>query len=409
MSISASFRRSRTRSSAKADSACAARKRRWQKSARSLAARSPTSSAGSPAPIAPPRRNNADGLAARNRGTLDERRGAQARPAFDGGARPLRHPRGRRRRGVAPDRRSPVVEFWRGAPSVRARAAGAGDRGRAWHRAAALVRRSRCAHPRLDRWPTAPHRQAARRAQLLPLGQGGAAQAASRRHLPQRPRQGAELAARTRRTRLSHRFPACRSLLAPLLAFPHRGLRGPAAPAQAQTALRARRALAKKSLLTRVWMATGKKLYYRITRDVLHVSDREGGGTRLLYDAPRIAARLKAHPQVREAVVVAFPDRRVGTGLYAFVEGDPGLTERGLHEFLAAETAAKTAPKSPEHLQLTGQLPRAVSGEVRSEILELVAMNQVDLIESLIASDDERVVVARIVADRRNLRDRFAF
>src|SRR5215510_8338175 len=152
-------------------------------------------------------------------------------------------------------------------------------------------------------------------------------------------------------------------------------------------------------------MATGKKLYYRITRDVLHVSDREGGGTRLLYDAPRIAARLKAHPQVREAVVVAFPDRRAGTGLYAFVEGDPGLTERGLREFLAAETA----PKSPEHLQLTGQLPRGVSGEVRSEILELVAMNQVDLIESLIASDDERVLVARIVADRRNLRDRFAF
>src|SRR6516165_6239617 len=141
-------------------------------------------------------------------------------------------------------------------------------------------------------------------------------------------------------------------------------------------------------------MATGKKLYYRITRDVLHVSDREGGGTRLLYDAPRIAARLKAHPQVREAVVVAFPDRRVGTGLYAFVEGDPGLTERGLREFLAAETAAKTAPKSPEHLQVTGQLPRGVSGEVRSEILELVAMNQVDLIDSLIASDDERALVA---------------
>src|SRR6266566_1671429 len=170
-----------------------------------------------------------------------------------------------------------------------------------------------------------------------------------------------------------------------------------------------RRVLAKKSVLTRVWMATGKKLYYWITRDMLHVSDREGGGTRLLYEAPRIAARLKAHPQVRDAVVVAFPDRRVGTGLYAFVEGDPGLTERGLREFLATETADKAAPKSPEHLQVTGQLPRGVSGEVRSEILELVAMNQVDLIESLIASDDERALVARIVADRRNLLDRFAF
>src|SRR5262249_46603301 len=81
----------------------------------------------------------------------------------------------------------------------------------------------------------------------------------------------------------------------------------------------------------------------------------------------------------------------------------------GLREFLAAETAAKTAPKSPEHLQVTGQLPRGVLGEVRSEILELVAMNQVDLIETLIASDDERALVARILADRRNLRVRFAF
>jgi hypothetical protein len=106
---------------------------------------------------------------------------------------------------------------------------------------------------------------------------------------------------------------------------------------------------------------------------------------------------------------VAFPDRRVGTGLYAFVEGDPGLTERGLREFLAAETADKTTPKSPEHLQLAGALPRSAAGEVRSEILELVAMNQVDLIDSLIANDDERSLVARIVADRRNLRDRFAF
>jgi len=55
------------------------------------------------------------------------------------------------------------------------------------------------------------------------------------------------------------------------------------------------------------------------------------------------------------------------------------------------------------------QLPRAASGEVRSEILQLVAMNQVDLIETLIASEAERVLVARIVADRRNLRDRFTF
>ena len=166
-----------------------------------------------------------------------------------------------------------------------------------------------------------------------------------------------------------------------------------------------RRVLANKSLLTRVWMATGKKVYYWITRDLLRVSDREGGGARLAYDAPRITARLKAHPQVRETVVVAFPDRRAGTGLYAFVEGDPGLSERSLRDFIAAGAA----PKPPEHLQVIEQLPRGASGEVRSEILQLVAMNQVDLIEALIASEQERSLVARIVAERRNLRDRFAF
>jgi hypothetical protein len=36
-------------------------------------------------------------------------------------------------------------------------------------------------------------------------------------------------------------------------------------------------------------------------------------------------------------------------------------------------------------------------------------MNQVDLIDPLIASEQERDLVARILADRRNLRDRFAF
>ena len=170
-----------------------------------------------------------------------------------------------------------------------------------------------------------------------------------------------------------------------------------------------RRVLAKKSLPTRIWMATGKKVYYWITRDVLRFTDREGGGPRLVYDAPRITARLKAHPQVRESVVVAFPDRRAGTGLYAFVEGAPGLTEHSLREFMTAEAASKQALKPPEHLQVIDELPRNASGEVRNEILQLVAMNQVDLIEGLIASDEERSLVARIVADRRNLRDRFAF
>ena len=159
-----------------------------------------------------------------------------------------------------------------------------------------------------------------------------------------------------------------------------------------------RRVLARKSTITRLWMATGKKLYYAITRG-LNFSDREGRGQRLVKEAPAIAARLRAHPKVREVAIVAYPDRRAGTGLYAFVEGSAGDSE--LRDYLGRG--------GPEYLQIVDTLPRNGSGEVRSEILELVAMNQLDLIAPLVKTDDERALVRRIVSQRQNLRDRFAF
>jgi acyl-CoA synthetase (AMP-forming)/AMP-acid ligase II len=159
-----------------------------------------------------------------------------------------------------------------------------------------------------------------------------------------------------------------------------------------------RRVLARKSLITRIWMATGKKVYYAITRG-LNVTDREGRGMRFIRDAPEIAARLKTHPNVRDVAIVAFPDRRSGTGLYAFVEGSGDDGE--LNAFLGSA--------APEHLQIVDALPRDAQGEVRSEILELVALNQLDLIGSLVKTDSERALVGRIVSGRRNLRDRFAF
>jgi hypothetical protein len=159
-----------------------------------------------------------------------------------------------------------------------------------------------------------------------------------------------------------------------------------------------RRVLARKSLLTRIWMATGKKAYYAITRG-LNVADREGRGVRFIREAPVIAERLRTHPRVRDVAIVAFPDRRSGTGLYAFVEGS--TDDRELNDFLGG--------KAPEHLQIVDALPRNAQGQVRHEILELVALNQLDLIESLVKTDSERALVADIVSGRRNLRDRFAF
>jgi hypothetical protein len=206
-----------------------------------------------------------------------------------------------------------------------------------------------------------------------------------------------QLAARFRRRGLLFRLAAYEDLRH-LIKHKHRYAPDAMTPAE-------RRVQARKSLPTRIWMATGKQLYYLITRGLLRFVDREGGGTRLVDDAPAIASRLKAHPQVRDAAVVAFPDRRIGTALYAFVEA-PGASEGALREFVARDLGAA---KTPEQLQIVDALPRNPAGSVHNEILQLVAMNQIDLIEQLIASEAERAAVARIIADRRNLQDRTAF
>jgi hypothetical protein len=166
-----------------------------------------------------------------------------------------------------------------------------------------------------------------------------------------------------------------------------------------------KRILSRKTLPTRIWMATGKKVYYWITRGLLNFTDREGSGPRFVNDAPRLTERLKKHDGVRDAVIVPFPDRRTGTGLYAFVEGE-SLAEGDLMQFLADAPERVTAP---ERLQVVERLPRTGGGDIRTDILQLVAMNQIDLIDPLLASESEKEMVARIVAGRQNLRDRFAF
>ena len=170
---------------------------------------------------------------------------------------------------------------------------------------------------------------------------------------------------------------------------------------QALTA-RERRILARKSIVTRVWMATGKRVYYAITRGLFNFTDREGGGMRLIHDAPLIAARLKSHPQVRDAAIVAYPDRRAGVGLYAFVEAQ-GVDEEALRAAMDGTLPAL------ERMQLIEALPRRPDGEIRLEALQLVAMNQIDSLDALAMSDAERQILAPIVAGRRNLLDRFSF
>jgi predicted Ser/Thr protein kinase len=162
--------------------------------------------------------------------------------------------------------------------------------------------------------------------------------------------------------------------------------------------------LARKSLPTRIWMATGKRVYRLVTRRVFGFIDREGGGPRLVNDAPVIVTALKQNAAVRDAAVVAFPDRRTGVGLYAFIEASSPYGEQD-----AARALANSGVAPPDRVQIVEALPRNASGLPRTEVLQLVAMNQVDLIDPLLTGDMERGVVARIVAGRQNLRDRFSF
>jgi hypothetical protein len=160
----------------------------------------------------------------------------------------------------------------------------------------------------------------------------------------------------------------------------------------------------RKSRFAGLWLITVKPLYEWIMRGMFGYIDQEGGGTQLAYDGPRIVACLKEHPQVRDAAIVAFYDRGAKHSLYAFVEAAPDVSEPVLRDFIA-RSLPEVVP--PQHIHVSDSLPRRPGGNIRTEILQLVASNQLDQIDSLMTSNEERKIVAHIVALRRNLHDRF--
>ncbi len=182
-----------------------------------------------------------------------------------------------------------------------------------------------------------------------------------------------------------------------LLKHKHRYLRHEMTPAEWK--MRAR-----KTPLSSGWLLTGKKLYHLATRGIFGFVDQEGGGTRLAYDGPRIIQCLKRYPGVHDAVVVLFYDRRGKHSLYAFVEGAAALSEGNLRESLSRDL--RNVPP-PEHIQISAALPRAQSGAIRTELLQLIASNQLDQVEHLTRDEEERGIVARVVAERRNFADKF--
>lgn len=154
-----------------------------------------------------------------------------------------------------------------------------------------------------------------------------------------------------------------------------------------------RNLLAHKSLPTRVWMATGKRLYNFITRRLMHWSDGEGTENRIALDGPAIRDALLANG-ARDVAFAAYALSAGGVGLYAFAEAD------------APVQMPATGPQ-PNLLQVVAALPRDADGTVRADLLELIATNRLDALEQMQQGDAELAQVVRpIVSGRLNLTDR---
>jgi hypothetical protein len=102
--------------------------------------------------------------------------------------------------------------------------------------------------------------------------------------------------------------------------------------------------------------------------------------------------------------VVAFYDRGAQHSLYAFVEAGTPLSAGELRKVMT-ERLPDIAP--PEHVQICQALPRRAEGDIRIELLQLVASNQLDEIEALVKDKTEHAILSPIIAQRCNLADRF--
>ncbi len=159
----------------------------------------------------------------------------------------------------------------------------------------------------------------------------------------------------------------------------------------------ASRILARRSLPSRLWMASGKKVYNLITRGLFHWSDTEGTEGRIRREGPAIVEALQRCDGVREVALTVYPLPRKGVGIYAFVETDDP----------AASSALSTNAGTADLIQAVAALPRDESGKLRLDILHLIAMNQITELDKLTGKDKAlAAIVAPIAAGRLNLADR---
>ncbi|WP_078706679.1 hypothetical protein [Consotaella salsifontis] len=166
---------------------------------------------------------------------------------------------------------------------------------------------------------------------------------------------------------------------------------------------REKRILAEKSVPARLWLKTGKPVYNAVTRGLFRWSDGEGTHDRIDSDGRKIAERLSTDAEISAFALSLFPyPKKQGVGIYAFIEPAAGADKAAIEARILSSGEAR-----PDIAQCVERLPRGENGQVRDDLLRLVAINQVDRLDEIAGGDDNLAALMRTIAgDRRNFTDR---
>ena len=156
------------------------------------------------------------------------------------------------------------------------------------------------------------------------------------------------------------------------------------------------RVLARRSLPSRIWMATGKKLYNFVTRGFFRWSDGEGTHDRIEREGPATITRLKSLPGVSDVALASFPYRPRAASASTPSSKRP-----------SPRCCANCENHGADLVQPVATLPRRDDGSPRADILQLIAMNQMTELDSLVAGDPALAATIQAIAlGRLNFSDR---
>lgn len=159
-----------------------------------------------------------------------------------------------------------------------------------------------------------------------------------------------------------------------------------------------KRILKNRSWPSRLWLATGKRVYNFWTKGVFNWSDGEGTGDRIQEQGPTIRALLKSDERIYDVALATYSLPAKGVGLYAFIE-TTDLDEKQIRTLLKGQKV--------ELLQTVTQLPRRPDGSVRDDIMKLIAMNELTDLAKIVKREPEiKDIVMQIAENRLNFTDR---